>query len=397
VAIQIRPLRDSELPAAFELDADAFHHPESGRATFLRTVDPARVVGAFDGGRLVAMTVALPFGQFFGGRSVPMGAVAAVAVVPDFRGSGLAKRVTRACIGDMRERGEAISSLFPGTTGLYRALGWELAGSYTIRKLVPRLLRDLPRPARGRARPATAADQPAIRACYAAFARTANGCLDRHDHWWSRRGDEWRDRQAFVFEGEAGAVEGYLVYHQEDGEWSQLGGDFAISIDEIVACTRDASLCLWGLIASWSTQVAQVWFHGGADDPVLFVMQEQVLETLAEIRWLTRVLDAPAAVAARGFPPGLDVEVPLRIRDAEVAGNDGGFVLTVQKGEGRLASAPGAGGPALDVRGFASLYTGYAGTAALARADLLAGGSAGEHAALDAAFAGPSPWLIDEF
>jgi predicted acetyltransferase len=355
------------------------------------------VIGAFDGDRLVAMTVALPFGQFFGGRAVPMGGVAAVAVVPDFRGAGLAKQVTRACIGAMRERGEAISSLFPGTTGLYRQLGWELAGSYMIRKLVPRLLRDLPRPARARARQATPADQAAIRACYAAFARSANGCLDRPDHWWGRRGDEWRDRQAFVCEGEGGAIEGYLVYRQADGEWSQLGGDFAIAVDEIVATSRDALVCLWGLLASWSTQVAQVWFHGGPDDPLLFVMPEQVLETLAEIRWMTRVLDAPAAVAARGFPAGLDVEVPVRIRDAEVAGNDGGFVLSVQKGEGRLQPAPRAGGPTLDVRGFASLYTGYAGTAALARAGLLTGGNAAERAWLDAAFAGPAPGLLDEF
>lgn len=395
--MQIRPLRDPELPAAFELDVDAFHHPESGRAAFLRFVDPARVIGAFDGDRLVAMTVALPFGQFFGGRAVPMGGVAAVAVVPDFRGRGLGKQVTRACIDAMRERGEAISSLFPGTTSLYRSLGWEIAGSYLIRKLVPRLLRGLPRASGGRVRPATAADHAAIRACYAAYARTANGCLDRHEHWWGRRGDEWRDRAMFVHEADSGGIDGYLVYHQVDGEWSHLGGDFSIAVDEIVAVSRDALLCLWGLLASWSTQVAQLWFHGGADDPILFELPEQVLETLAEIRWMTRVLDAPAAVAARGFPADLDVLVPLRIRDAVVAANDGGFVLTVQKGEGRLERSPRAAGPTLDARGLASLYTGFSTTAALARAQLLTGGSASQRAALDAAFGGPTPWLIDEF
>lgn len=395
--VQIRALRASELDAAFDLDVDAFHHAESGRDRFRRFVDPAGVMGAFDGDRLVAMTVSLPFGQFFGGRAVPMGGVESVAVVPDARGRGLAKQVTRACIDAMRERGEAISSLFPATTSLYRALGWELGGNYVIRKLAPRLLHDLPRPERGRARPATAADHDAIRACYAGFARTANGCLDRHDHWWGRRLDAWRDRQVFVFEAEGGAVEGYLVYRQADGEWSHLGGDFAISVDEIVTVTRDAGLCLWGLLASWATQVAQIWCHGGGDDPILLVLPEQVFETLAEIRWMTRVLDAAVAVAARGFPAGLDVEVPLRIRDDIVAANGGGFVLTVQKGEGRLAPAPRAAGPHLDVRGFSSLYTGFSSTAALARAGLLAGGSAAERAALDAAFGGPTPWLIDEF
>ena len=49
------------------------------------------------------------------------------------------------------------------------------------------------------------------------------------------------------------------------------------------------------------------------------------------------------------------------------------------------------------MRGFSSLYTGWADTAALERAGLLSGGSAEQRAALDAAFAGSPPWMLDEF
>ncbi len=51
----------------------------------------------------------------------------------------------------------------------------------------------------------------------------------------------------------------------------------------------------------------------------------------------------------------------------------------------------------LDVGSLSSLYTGWATTAALERAGLISGGSSEERAALDAAFAGPTPWLLDEF
>jgi predicted acetyltransferase len=395
--MEIRTLRDSELDQAFDLDADAFHAPEERREFFRRFVDPARVIGAFEGDRLIAMTGFIQFGQFFGGRSVPMGGLSSVAVVPDARGGGLAKQVIRSCMEAMRERGEVISSLSPATTSLYRSLGWEVAGNYTIRKVEPRSLHGLPRPGSGRMRPRREDDWDSIRACYTRLASSSNGCLDRPDHWWERRRFQWKDRHAYVFEEAEEEVAGYLVYRQVDGELNRFGGDFDIAVDEIVSTTRDAGLGLWGLLASWASQAAQVVFHGPADDPIQLVLPEQVFQTLAEIRWMTRVVDAEGAIGARGFPAGLDVEVPLQLRDPELPANEGGFTLTVQKARGQLAAAASGGGPCLDVNGFSSLYTGWATTAALERAGLLTGGSPAERAALDAAFGGATPWMLDEF
>jgi predicted acetyltransferase len=111
------------------------------------------------------------------------------------------------------------------------------------------------------------------------------------------------------------------------------------------------------------------------------------------------MVDAAGAVAARGFAPGLDLEVPLALRDAVFAENDGGFVLRVAKGQGELArgARTPADAPQLSIGGFASLYTGFAPCARLGRSGLLHGGSAAQRAALDAAFAGPAPSCQDEF
>ena len=91
----------------------------------------------------------------------------------------------------------------------------------------------------------------------------------------------WQHRDVYVFEGESGAIDGYLVYRQRDGEWSDLGGQFGIAVDELVPGTRDAGLGLWGLLGSWASQVDQIVFRGGADDPILLVLPEQVFESLA--------------------------------------------------------------------------------------------------------------------
>lgn len=397
--MEIRALRPSELEQAWELDRDAFNLPDFRRALFEHTFDPARVIGAVEKGRLCAMAGTYGMAQYFGGRAVPMGGLASVAVFPDRRGEGLAKHVCTASLRAMRERGEVISSLYPATTSLYRALGWEVAGLYLWQKLVPTVLHALPQPGRKALRPAPLEDLSLLRDCYDRMAAGCPGFLARGDAWWDRLAFVWKSHSIYAVSNERGGLDGYLVYLKLDGEYSGLGGPFRIAVRELVACTRDAALALWRLCGQWSTQVSDVFAVGTLDDTLLFVSPDQVLQPLAQIRWMTRIVDAPGAIAARGFPECLDVEAPLALRDALFPENDGSFVLRVRKGQGELARSSRAtsDAPSLEIGGLASLYTGFASTSRLARAGLLEGGSPAARDALDAAFAGPAPTCQDEF
>lgn len=395
-AVEIRALHDGDLEQAWALDRDAFHVPAERQPQFMRFADPARSIGAFDGGRLVAATSSHYFGQFFGGRAVPMAGVHSVAVVPDRRGQGLARAVMTPMLHGMRERGEVISSLFPATTRLYRRLGWELAGSYLWRGVAPRVLQTLAQPTGVALRPGGAADLEALRPCYAEFAAAQNGQLDRPEAWWRRLVALWDERSVFIAHGPDGAPQGYVVYRQLDGDWSALGGPFRIAVYELASTTLAASLALWRMLGSWATQVSQIVYRGPAEDPLLLLLPEQELSVLAEIRWMTRVIDAQGAVAARGFAPGLDVEAPLVLRDPLFPANDGQFTLRVRDGRGQLERG-GRGGPELAIGAFSSLYTGWASAVMLRRTGRLEGGSGAQCAALDAAFAGATPWMVDEF
>jgi predicted acetyltransferase len=397
--MEIRALRPSELEQAWELDRDAFHVPEHRRKLFESRFDPARWIGAVENGRVCALANTYGMAQYFGGRAVPMGGLASVSVAPDRRGEGLAKQVCSASLRAMRERGEVISSLYPATTSLYRALGWEVAGLYLWQKLAPAALHALPRPPRKALRPASPAEIPLLRGCYDRMAAGAPGYVARDDSWWDRLAFLWRGHSIYVAQGERGGIDGYVVYVQLDGEYSGLGGPFRIAVRELVACTRDAALALWRLCGQWSTQVSDVYAVGQMDDTLLFVSPDQVLQPLAQIRWMTRIVDAAGAVAARGFAECLDVETPVALSDPLFPENDGAFRLRVRKGQGELARAPraSADAPRLAIGGLAPLYTGFASTSRLARAGLLDGGSPAARAALDAAFAGPAPTCQDEF
>jgi predicted acetyltransferase len=113
--------------------------------------------------------------------------------------------------------------------------------------------------------------------------------------------------------------------------------------------------------------------------------------------WMLRVVDAPAAIAARGFPPAVSLSVPLVIADQTRPSNSGAWELTITGGKGTLTpSAAGDGAPfTVGARGLAALYGGTP-VRTLRMAGLASGGTPDTDAALDAAFGAPA-FMLDDF
>jgi hypothetical protein len=146
----------------------------------------------------------------------------------------------------------------------------------------------------------------------------------------------------------------------------------------------------------------------GPSDPLWWMLREQDADIAERESWMLRLLDAPAAIAARGFPATV-LTVPLQITDDLRPANSGRWDLTVRAGEGRLSryrtdrvpASPSGSPPsesaslALGARGLAALYAGTP-VATLRRAGLADGGSPDADAALDGAFAA-TPFMLDGF
>jgi predicted acetyltransferase len=169
-----------------------------------------------------------------------------------------------------------------------------------------------------------------------------------------------------------------------------------VRVEQIVAATPEGLRSVWWTLASSASLVDAITFAASPEDALLLIMSEQRIGVRAQVRWMLRIIDAQAAVAARGYPPSLEIEVPLTIEDTILAHNSSDWTLQVAEGKGRLAPG-GTGGPLLGIGALSSHYTGWASTATLSRAGLLEGGAAIQLRALDAAFAGPTPWMMDEF
>jgi predicted acetyltransferase len=339
-----------------------------------------RVLGIYDGGRLIASGRYHPMEQWWHGSAVPMGGVASVYVAPEERGRGAGARLAAALLDLIGDRGMPLSVLYPATVPVYRKVGYELAGGshwYSFDADALRTIRGDTVKVR-RAGPDDAAEVVAVlRRVHAAAGDCGpvdNG--EAHVRW------ELEDPDVFAYL----ADDGFLTYH-----WNDDHSEFVI--EQLVAGSAPTARTLWALVGSGSSVVQTVRAHMSPHDPVLWLLRDLSARHAWRSTWMLRLVDAPAAIAGRGFPAGVSTEVPLIVEDALRPSNAGPWRLTVADGRGtleRAAESPDA--VRLDIRGLAALYAG-APAATLSRAGLLDGG---DLAALDAVFAAAS-FMLDEF
>lgn len=365
------PRDPDDIPAICRLLNLAFTSPlDQIEQTYLRVlgIDQLRVARPADTpdhqppGACLAR---LPMGQYFGGRCVPMVGIAAVAVAPEARGRGLALGLMQEAVREMHRDNVPLSCLYPSTQALYRQVGYEQAGHRFRFEL------DLARiGVTDRAmhlRPVTDDDEPMIRACQRRFAAASDGMLERCELLWKRT-RAWRGNAYSGFavaESESAEIEGYLFLRQTlDPAIFRTD----MSLSDLAFTTARAGRRLLGFLADFGSMVRTVDFHSGPVHPLISLMPQQVYKSEFRFHWMLRVIDAPAAIAARGWPAGLQTALTLRLHDDLIPENRGDWRLTIERGRASLeriatpdSAAPHAAPPdaELDIRALACLYAGF--------------------------------------
>jgi predicted acetyltransferase len=380
--MEIRALDPDDLDALHDLRTRAFG-PQS-RQEWLpyarRAAGENRLLGVYDGSRLAASGSHHLFDQWWHGRAVPMGGVASVCVAPEDRGRGVGRRLAAALLELMDDR--PLSALYPATAPVYRSVGYEHAGAQHLITLRPEALRTLSAGSAEvrRAGPGDAAEVVALLRRLHADARDG-GPIDRGERFF--RG-VLEDEQVYSYL----ADDGFLAYGWRDGN-AQL------AVHRCVAGSAETARALWAVVGSGSSVAETVRACVAPHDPLLWLLRDRSTEDVHRVSWMLRVRDAPAAVAARGFPAGVSAEVPFVIHDEQWPRNAGAWRLTVDGGEGRLERADeDRDALRLPARGLAALYAGIP-MATLRRGGIAAGGDAADRL-LDAAFA-TTPFMLDYF
>jgi predicted acetyltransferase len=409
--VEIRPAGEADREAVAQLLEFAFN--------LRRNPAVLQLIGrlcAFDGQRPVASVRPIAYDQWFGGKRVPCSGIAAVAVLPEYRGQGLASALLRAVLSEERAGGRAISALYPTAPALYRSVGYEFGG---VRLQFRAPVSDLPAGGRsgnrgegserGDLRQMDATDLDAVMKCFSRFASAHNGPVQSPDRdWWSDHmlaaaSDKELARAVVVPNGES--VAGYASYYLEPWGPGGLGQDSYKAVCNHLVFNDARSLrALLSYFRGFENAARDLaWYGPPSTSPLGLAIGSNGFSVKSDLtRWMTRVLDVPLALGARGYPPASG-EAVLEIDDNLFPDNAGPWL--VQADAGRVTVEPVGTATAAQRRGaakplpiglFSALYTGFA-----SAADLVVVGALEEDDErvpfLSALFAGPVPWMPDFF
>lgn len=382
--------------------ADSANRRAARQAQLEAAIDGRRIFAAFEGSQLVASARYHEMRQWWHGRSLPMAGVAAVMVAPEHRGQGVGRALMAATLQAIADRGYPLSTLYPATTPIYRSLGWELAGGHYHATVPARSLHTFTAPDVIGRSPTPPSDEPApterpapVRRAGPDDAEEVLAVIGRAHEQARDCGPTTRDLgtvalwladpELFAYL----APDGFLAYHWRSGH-SEIFVQLALALSD--RTTR----ALWSIVASHSSIASSVRGRIGPADPLYWLTREPDVSLSDRELWMLRLVNVPAAVAARGFPASAQLTMPLYVEDDTLGANAGLWELSVTGGRGYLTHSPEATRPlTIGVRGLAALYGGTP-MAALRKAGLAAGGNPVADSELDGAF-GPPAFMLDSF
>ncbi|WP_033295447.1 GNAT family N-acetyltransferase [Amycolatopsis jejuensis] len=319
------------------------------------------------GGTPVAALLARRAGQWFGGRPVPCLTISSVMVDLPSRGGGVMADLLGPVLAE--ENGAAIATLTPSAVAPYRRAGFEIAGFRYRHHVSPQALRS------GQERDDVRwfTDGDDLDRVYQACARIHNGLIHRDRAWWDglvRPGEPYA-----VVASRGDEVTGYALWDQIPAPLGEFTFRHRIRAREIVASTVPAARALLHALGQAGSPGEEISWFGGPSDGLAQLFDAPVLMDWVH-PWMTKILDYPAALTARGYNTALDLTLVLRIADVTT------LRLSVRDGRCRAAETDAEPDVTVDAATFAALFTGHA-SASDARLAVL--------------FAGTAPWFFEHF
>lgn len=290
-------------------------------------------------------------GQYFGGQSIPIGGIAAVGIAPEYRGQKAATTLMSELLQEFYQKNIALSTLYPATQILYRGVGYDQAGVHCQWKIP---LRNLA--VNDRILPVEKIENPTpddFRKLYQKKAQQQNGYLDRCWGIWQMILDPNDGDIHAYWIGEKNNRQGYLIYQQV-----VIDGKVCLKIKDWVALNASAIKRLWTLIADHRSQVSQCQWNGSFYDPKMLLLPEQIGGIVRHDIWFMRIVNVIKALEIRPYPSHLEIELDCVINDPLLSNNCSNFRLQVSGGKGTVRQG-GKGNISMNIRGLASLYTGF--------------------------------------
>jgi len=349
-----------------------------------------------------------PLRQWVAGELIPMAGVGTVAISPTHRKRRLGAELVTAALREARQRGDLASALYPFRVSFYQKLGYGNAGEALQHLVPPETLPDSPERMRVEILGGDAGRAEALK-LYGRWAAAQNGQLDRPDRVWTGHCTE-ADRALFGYRDASGELEGYaLVRYRTD-----LAPEVRyLEVEELIWTGADARRGLYGWLSSLGDQWQQILMRSLPAHRLGDWLREPRLPRGAAPAWglwaaaatlmmgpMFRLLDVEKAWARRRVVAAAKLSVAIEVRDAQIAENDGAWLLQMEDGS-VTAGRGGVGGAdfslKLDISTLSRLYIGSLSATAAVNAGLAECDRPDSLSRLDAALPVSEPWTFDRF
>jgi predicted acetyltransferase len=334
---------------------------------------------------------------------VPAGHVTFVSVAATARRRGVLTRFMSRQLADIRAAGEPIAALWASEGRIYQRFGYGSAARRLTLAADTREVRLTAGEPAGRLREGKPAQlREWIAKVYDEACAQRPGWSDRATRHWDYRladPESWRrgasSLRAVVHEGDHG-VDGYALFRVSD-KWDEGGPAGEVRILEQVATSPSGYAALWHFLLTMDlTRTATMWYLS-IDEPLQFMVNEprRLATRMSDGLWV-RVVDVPAALAARRYAAGVDVVID--VTDNLLSANTGRWRLV---GSASAASCVATSEPAdlsCDVSVLGTAYLGGTPLGALADAGMIREHTPGALATATTAFGWHrSPSAIEVF
>ena len=309
--------------------------------------------------------------------------LSAVASPPEHRRQGNVGRMLRESLAEYRDRGVALSTLWPFSHPFYTNYGWATASRYRHLTAPPAQLGfvdDLIATAgadAGTFRRLDEDDYPAVAPVLSAMADRYDLTMDWTEAWWRERTLQGWKTDPFVYGWERdGELRAICAYSFDDDGDAGDGSDPVLRVTDAAVADDEAWFQLLRFFRNHDSQASAVRIRAPPDAPLLdLVADPRAVDCEVRAGPMVRLVDVAAALEALSPDPAVEARFTLAVTDPLADWNDGTVRVAVEGGSVAVApvdTAPAAADVTAGVGALSQLYVGYRSADALRRGSDLA-------------------------
>ncbi len=363
----IRPINPNDLETTAHVKSVCFNDDnEAGALTWLKgnpRHDLSHVIVAEVGGTLVGTATMYPVKMWLSGVPLTVGAIAGVAVLPEFRKRGIASEMMEFFIRRAAAEGYAMAVLFPYDHYYYQKFGFGTMSDLHAYQVAPSNL--IAFEEKSKVREFTQDDLPTMRVMYKGQMTWHNGWFTRSNDWWDRIIQRWTNIVVLDHEG---AIEGYMGYDiSTNGKGQQV-----LTVKELFAAEGQAYRGMIGYLAS-RNDVEVIEYLAPADTPLRHSLHRPLAESALNRGWvfndlchvaagpMARIITLPTALTKRFYARHMLGERIIKLTDPLIPGNEEALIFRLVDGRAETHPAPESRKPQIetDIRTFTQILCGY--------------------------------------